>query len=127
MEQIEISKFRTTCLSVLDRVAQTRKPVLVTRRGKPIAKIVPPAPSAAGSWLGSMKGSVTIHSDIVAPDPSVADTVASWSPPVSDTAGWRGLGPEAVRAAAIDDLDRRLSDTGGGDVETAEGTDHDVD
>ena len=67
MQRIQISKFKATCLAVLDRVAQTREPVLVTRRGKPIARIVPPAPNPAGSWLGSMKGSVTIHGDIVAP------------------------------------------------------------
>lgn len=72
MQRIQISRFKATCLAVLDRVAQTREPVLVTRRGTPIAKIVPPAPNPAASWLGSMKGSVTIHGDIIAPaaDPS---------------------------------------------------------
>ena len=53
MQRIQISKFKATCLAVLDRVAQTREPVLVTRRGKPIARIVPPAPSPAGRWLAS--------------------------------------------------------------------------
>ncbi len=67
MEQIEISKFRTTCRAVLDRVARTREPVLVTRHGEPVATIVPHTPSTAGSWLGSMKGSVAIHGDIIAP------------------------------------------------------------
>ena len=78
MRRIQISKFKATCLAVLDRVAQTREPVLVTRRGKPIARIVPPAPSPAGSWLGAMKGSVTIHGDIVAP--------------VSESSDWEALG-----------------------------------
>ena len=72
MEQIQISKFKATCLAVLDRVAQTREPILITRRGTPIARIIPPAPTPAASWLGSMKGSVEIRGDIVAPasDPS---------------------------------------------------------
>lgn len=78
MEQIQISKFKATCLAVLDRVAQTREPILITRRGKPIAKIIPPAPSPAASWLGSMKGSVEIHGDIVAP--------------VSEPSDWEVLG-----------------------------------
>ena len=108
MEQIEISKFKATCPAILDRVARTRKPVLVTRRGEPVARIVPATPGPGARWLGSMKGSVTIHGDVVAP---VADTAASWSPPVSDAVGWRGLGPEAVRAAAMDDLEPRLNDT----------------
>ena len=73
MEQIPISKFKATCLAVLNEVAQTREPVLVTHRGKPIARIVPPASSAAGSWLGSMKGSVTIHGDIIAPVAGLGD------------------------------------------------------
>ena len=67
MERIPISKFKATYLAVLNRVAETRKPVLATRSGKPIAKIVPPASSAAGSWLGSMKGSVAIHGELNAP------------------------------------------------------------
>ncbi|MYF76198.1 MAG: type II toxin-antitoxin system Phd/YefM family antitoxin [Acidobacteria bacterium] len=67
MKQIEISKFRTTCHSVLDRVVRTREPVLVIPRGEPIVTLVPHTPGTAGSWLGSMKGSVTIHGDIVAP------------------------------------------------------------
>ena len=113
MQQIEISEFRTTCHSVLDRVARTREPVLVTRREKPIAKIVPAPPSVAAHWLGSMRGSVTIHGDIVASAPPVADTAAPWSPPVSDTVGWRGLGHESARAAAIGDQEPRLSDTCG--------------
>ena len=37
MEEIQISKFKATCLAVLDRVGKTRKPVLVTRFGKPVA------------------------------------------------------------------------------------------
>lgn len=73
MQQIQISKFKATCLAVLDRVAQTREPILVTRRGTPIAKIIPPAPTPAASWLGSMKGSVEIHGDVIAPVSEPAD------------------------------------------------------
>ncbi len=39
MERVRISDFRSTCSAVLDRVARTGKPVLVTRRGRPIADI----------------------------------------------------------------------------------------
>lgn len=113
MEQIEISEFKDSCMAVLDRVAQTQQAILVTRRGKPVARIVPATPTVAVRWLGSMRGSVTIHGDIVASAPPVADTTAPWSPPVSDTVGWRGLGHKGVRAAAIDDLAPRLSDTSG--------------
>ena len=110
MEQIEITEFKGSCLAILERVARTREPVLVTRRGQPIARIVPATPSAPAPWLGSMRGSVTIHGDIVASAPPVADTAAPWSPPVSDAVGWRGLDHEGMRAAVIDDLEPRLSD-----------------
>ncbi len=66
MEKIQISKFKATCLSVLDRVAKTGKPVLVTRFGKPIAQIFPP-PSTADDWLGAMRDAGSIHGDLIAP------------------------------------------------------------
>ncbi len=67
MEEIQISKFKATCLAVLDRVGKTRKPVLVTRFGKPVAQILPPPSSPAGDWFGAMKGYGEIRGDLVAP------------------------------------------------------------
>ena len=73
MEEIQISKFKATCLAVLDRVGRTRKPVLVTRFGKPVAQILPP-PSPAGEWLGAMQDDGEIRDDLIA---SAAD-LAEW-------------------------------------------------
>ena len=68
MEEIAISKFKATCLAVLDRVSKTRRPVLVTRFGKPVAEVVPARASQnSGPWLGSMKGTARIVGDIVGP------------------------------------------------------------
>ena len=67
-ESIAISEFKTTCLAVLERVRRTGTPVLVTRRGVPIAAINPPSIASAGpGWLGSMRESATIVGDLVAP------------------------------------------------------------
>ena len=74
MEEIQISKFKATCLAVLDRVGRLRKPVLVTRFGKPVAQIMPPPPSPAGEWLGAMQDDGEIRDDLIAP---VAD-LAEW-------------------------------------------------
>ena len=41
MDEIAISKFKATCLAVIDRVNKTGKPVLVTRFGHPLAEIRP--------------------------------------------------------------------------------------
>ncbi len=68
MEEIAVSKFKATCLSVLKRVRKTRKPVLVTRFGAPLAEVVPPRePKRPSSWLGSMAGTGEIIGDIVGP------------------------------------------------------------
>ena len=65
MEAMAISKFKATCLAVLERVRRTRKPVLVTRFGKPMAEVGPP--SAATRRLGSLAGSVRVRGNIVSP------------------------------------------------------------
>ena len=59
-------------MSVLHRVRKTRKPVLVTRFGEPIAQVLPPPPSPVDEWLGAMKDHGEIRADLVAPvaDPS---------------------------------------------------------
>ena len=68
MEQIAISKFKATCLAVLEEVRKTGKPVLVTRFGKPVATIEPPpAPAQSGRRLGTMAGSIKILGDIIGP------------------------------------------------------------
>lgn len=74
MEEMRISKFKATCLSVLDRVNKTRKPVLVTRFGKPVAQIVPPPPpERREDWFDSMKGRGQIMGDIIAPASDLSD------------------------------------------------------
>jgi prevent-host-death family protein len=68
MEEIAISKFKATCLGVLERVNKTRQPVLVTKFGRPIAEIVPVTPAnLEGSWVGGMVGTGRIVGDIVSP------------------------------------------------------------
>lgn len=68
MEEIAISKFKATCLAVLERVRQTGRPIRVTRFGVPVAEVVPPsAPKRPSGWLGCMRGRVEIKGDIIAP------------------------------------------------------------
>ena len=74
MEEIAISKFKTKCLAVLERVRKTRKPVRITRFGKPVAEVVPPStPPHPRKWLGSLKSTGTIRGDIVSPVADEAD------------------------------------------------------
>jgi prevent-host-death family protein len=68
MKEVTISEFRAKCSSLLDQVQKTKKPLRVTRFGKPIADIVPAAPQPSrADWFGSMKGTIEILGDIVSP------------------------------------------------------------
>lgn len=52
----------------VDRVAQAREVIVVTRYGRPVAKLSPVGEeSSAGSLIGALGGTVTFHGDVVAP------------------------------------------------------------
>jgi prevent-host-death family protein len=68
MEEIAISKFKATCLAVLEKVRKTGKVIVVTRFGEPVAEVVPPHSSRKPKrWVGSLAGTGQIHGDIVSP------------------------------------------------------------
>jgi prevent-host-death family protein len=68
VESIPISKYKATCLAVVQRVKRTGRPVLITRLGEPVAEVVPPTRRAGkAAWLGCMEGSVEVLGDELAP------------------------------------------------------------
>ncbi|MBI4220849.1 MAG: type II toxin-antitoxin system Phd/YefM family antitoxin [Chloroflexi bacterium] len=68
MESITISKFKATCLAVLESVRKTGQPILVTKRGEPIAEIVPASRPARGKRrLGTFADSGKVVGDIITP------------------------------------------------------------
>ena len=71
MDTMAISHFKATCLAVLERVRKTGQPILVTKRGEPVAQVLPPPPPspAAESRFGCMRGAIEIVGDIVHPLP----------------------------------------------------------
>jgi len=77
MQEIPISKFKATCLAVLERVRKTGEPILVTRFGQPVARIEPPTRPAKRIKLGGMAGTMTIHGDIVGPISDISDWEAA--------------------------------------------------
>jgi hypothetical protein len=55
-------------LTIQSNYGQTKKPIRVTRFGKPVADVVPPAPAAGpADWLGSLADTMEILGDIVSP------------------------------------------------------------
>ena len=68
LDTVSISEFKAKCLGLLDRVKRTGRPLLITRRGEPIAEVVPPPPARREeSWLGSAAGTGRILGDLVSP------------------------------------------------------------
>jgi prevent-host-death family protein len=67
-ETMSISRFKATCLAVLERVRVTGQRIVITRRGEPVAEVgPPPTPPPAADWLGALRGTAIIHDDLIAP------------------------------------------------------------
>jgi prevent-host-death family protein len=66
MKQMPAGKFKARCLSVMDDVNATGEPVIITKRGTPVAKVVPVA-SKKGELFGFMVGHFKIVGDIERP------------------------------------------------------------
>ena len=66
MKTMPAGKFKAQCLQVMDRVKVTRVPVVITKRGKPVAKLVP-ADEFRSDVFDSLKGKIEILGDIVSP------------------------------------------------------------
>lgn len=63
---ISATEFKAKCLELMDSVSQTGVPVVVTKRGRPIAMLAPVRPSR-NTLRGIMKGRMRILGDIVSP------------------------------------------------------------
>jgi prevent-host-death family protein len=66
MKQIPAGEFKAHCLAIMDQVLQSGEPVVVTKHGKPVVKLVP-AGNQADDIFGYMAGKVKIVGDIVGP------------------------------------------------------------
>src|SRR5437667_2055268 len=84
MEEIAISKFKATCLAVLERVRKTRQPVVVTRFGQPIAQITPPEVKRVPR-LGGGAGTMEVLGDIVGPISDESEWEAAQDPESDET------------------------------------------
>jgi prevent-host-death family protein len=64
--RISATEFKTNCLRLMDEVAQRRIPVVITKRGKPVAKLVPISEEPIDIF-GRMAGTIRICGDIIGP------------------------------------------------------------
>jgi prevent-host-death family protein len=63
---IPAGAFKARCLAIMDEVQSKRQAVVITKRGKPVAKLVP-VEKEKDDIFGFLKGKVTVRGDIVGP------------------------------------------------------------
>jgi prevent-host-death family protein len=66
MKSMRAGDFKARCLKVMEQVRTTREPVVITKRGRPVAKLVPPD-TQGDDIFGRLKGVVEIIGDIESP------------------------------------------------------------
>jgi prevent-host-death family protein len=66
MKSMRAGEFKARCLKVMDQVRATREPVIITKRGRPVAKLVP-VDRRGDDIFGCLKGVVEIVGDIESP------------------------------------------------------------
>jgi prevent-host-death family protein len=64
---MKASEFKAKCLAVMDEVAATREPVVVTKNGVPLVELVPLQKKPQRDLVGLFKGEMSIKGDILSP------------------------------------------------------------
>ena len=64
--QIAAGEFKAKCLRLLDEVHRSRKEIVITKRGRAVARLLP-AEENTPAVFGRMKGTVEILGDLIAP------------------------------------------------------------
>ena len=65
MKTIPVSEFKAKCIGLLKEVRKTKKPLVVTLRGKPLARVEPIVQPKKRVRLGALKGWMEIKGDII--------------------------------------------------------------
>lgn len=66
MRKMAAGAFKTNCLAVMDEVQANHETIVITKHGKPVAKLVPVEPQV-DDIFGFLRGKVTITGDVVSP------------------------------------------------------------
>ena len=68
IQEVPAGEFKAHCLRLMDEVQESHREIVITKHGRPVAKLVP-VEHAPPDAFGAMGGSVLYLGDIVAPDP----------------------------------------------------------
>ncbi|MCY3830257.1 MAG: type II toxin-antitoxin system prevent-host-death family antitoxin [Rhodospirillaceae bacterium] len=67
MEKIEASDFEARCLAILDRVQATGEQIVILKRGRPVAELVPHRPADSARPQADLEDTVVVTGDILSP------------------------------------------------------------
>jgi len=70
MKTVVVSEFKAKCIAILREAQQTGESILITRRGRPLARVEPVREAPSERPLGVLRGQMKIRGDIVATDSS---------------------------------------------------------
>jgi prevent-host-death family protein len=65
-QTVGAAEFKARCLELMDRVEKTGNAIVITKRGKPVARLTP-VTTRRRSLVGALRGHIRITGDIVAP------------------------------------------------------------
>src|SRR5437773_9899718 len=80
MSNIPATEFKAKCLELMDRVAERRETFVITKRGKPVAKLVPVERKSKDSIFGWLRSKGAITGNIMSPAvaPEAWETLKEW-------------------------------------------------
>jgi prevent-host-death family protein len=66
MKHVTASAFKAKCLQLMDEVAATGEPLVITKHGQPVCQLVPYRPKPT-TLYGTLRGSIRVTGDLMAP------------------------------------------------------------
>ena len=60
---VSATEFKTHCLALMDEVQQSGEEIVITKHGKPVARVLP-AERASGDLIGALRGRIRVNGDI---------------------------------------------------------------
>ncbi len=68
MKTVKISEFKARCIGILKSLARSRVPIVITHRGRPLARVEPIQTEPVRKSLGELRGCIKVHGDIIHSD-----------------------------------------------------------
>ena len=63
---MKASEFKAKCLALMDEIAESGEEIVITKRGKPVAKLAP-CEDKPVSWFGRDRDIIHMHDDLIEP------------------------------------------------------------